>query len=43
MEAGRAAGMKVIVAGFGYLNGNDPETWDADGIIDRPQDLLRYL
>lgn len=43
MEAGRAAGMKVIVAGFGYLNGNDPETWDADGIIDRPQDLLSYL
>jgi N-acetyl-D-muramate 6-phosphate phosphatase len=43
MKAGRAAGMKVIVAGFGYLNGNDPETWDADGMIDRPLELLQYL
>jgi len=43
MEAGRAAGIKVIVAGFGYLNGNDPETWDADGMIDKPLELLQYL
>ncbi|MBI4189823.1 MAG: HAD-IA family hydrolase [Betaproteobacteria bacterium] len=43
MEAGRAAGMQVVVAKFGYLNGNDPETWDADGMIDRPLDLLQYL
>src|ERR1044071_2607734 len=36
--AGRAAGMKVIVAKFGYLNGNDPETWNADAMIERPID-----
>ena len=43
MEAGRAAGMIVVVAKFGYLNGNDPETWAADGMIDQPLDLLQYL
>lgn len=43
MEAGRAAGMTVVVAKFGYLNGNDPETWDADGMIDQPLELLQYL
>ncbi|TSA41056.1 MAG: HAD family hydrolase [Betaproteobacteria bacterium] len=43
MEAGRAAGMTVVVAKFGYLNGNDPETWAADGMIDKPLDLLQYI
>jgi len=43
MEAGRAAGMTVVVAKFGYLNGSDPETWPADGMIDKPLDLLQYL
>ena len=43
VEAGRAAGMKVVLAKFGYLNGNDPETWGADAMIDRPQELLQYL
>ena len=43
MEAGRAAGMTVVVAKFGYLNGNDPETWAADGMIDKPLELLQYL
>ena len=43
MQAGRAAGMKVVAARFGYLNGIDPETWGADAIIARPQDLLLLL
>ncbi len=43
MQAGRAAGMKVVAARFGYLNGTDPETWGADAIIDQPQDLLLHL
>ena len=43
MEAGRAAGMTAVVAKFGYLNGNDPETWPADGMIDKPLELLQYL
>jgi N-acetyl-D-muramate 6-phosphate phosphatase len=43
VEAGRAAGMKTIVVKFGYLHGNDPETWAADAMIDTPQDLLQHL
>ena len=43
VEAGRAAGMKTIVAKFGYLHGNDPETWAADAMIDTPEELLRHL
>ena len=43
MQAGRAAGMKVVVAGFGYLNGSDPASWHADAIIDAPLELLPYL
>lgn len=43
MEAGRAAGMTVVAARFGYLNGSDPATWPADGMIDKPLELLRYL
>ena len=43
MEAGRAAGMTVVAAKFGYLNGNDPETWAADGMIDKPLELLQFL
>jgi len=43
VQAGRAAGMKTIVVKFGYLHGNDPETWEADAMIDTPGDLLQHL
>ena len=43
VEASRAAGMKVVVAGFGYLNGSDAATWGADAIIEQPRELLKYL
>jgi 2-phosphoglycolate phosphatase len=43
IEAGRAAGMKTIAVRYGYLNGSSPDTWEADVIIDRPQDLLQHL
>jgi phosphoglycolate phosphatase len=43
VEAGRAAGMKTIVVKFGYLHGNDPETWAADAMIDTPHELLQHL
>jgi N-acetyl-D-muramate 6-phosphate phosphatase len=43
VEAGRAAGMTVVVAEFGYLNGSNPATWNADALIARPQDLLCFL
>ena len=43
VQAGRAAGMKTVVVKFGYLHGNDPETWAADAMIDTPLDLLQHL
>jgi phosphoglycolate phosphatase len=43
VDAGRAAGMKTAVAKWGYLNGEHPERWDADSMIDEPQELLRLL
>ena len=43
VQAGRSAGMKTIVVKFGYLNGNDPETWAADAMIDTPLELLQHL
>jgi len=43
VEAGHAAGMKVAAVRWGYLNGNDPETWNADWLLKNPQDLLRIL
>ncbi len=37
IEAGRAAGMKTLAAGFGYLlPGEDPRQWQADALIDHP-------
>ena len=43
VDAGRAAGMKTAVAMWGYLNGEHPERWNADSMIDEPQELLRLL
>ena len=41
--AGRAAGMKVAAARWGYLNGGDPVSWDPDWLLDQPPDLMRVL
>lgn len=39
--SGRAAGMKTVVAGWGYLgDGKPPADWGADGIAAAPQDIL---
>ena len=44
VEAGSAAGMATIVAGYGYMGvGGDPKRWPATGWIDRPLDLLAWL
>lgn len=43
IEAGHAAGMKVAAVRWGYLNGSDPESWNADWMLEQPQDLLHYL
>lgn len=43
VEAAHAAGMKAAVVKWGYLNGGDPESWNADWLIKNPQELLRIL
>lgn len=44
VQAGNAAGMKTLVALFGYLSVTDkPEQWGAYACIAHPQDLLGYL
>lgn len=44
VEAGRCAGMKTLVALFGYLGPDDrPETWLADGLVEHPRDILAWL
>lgn len=44
VEAGRAAGMATIVAGYGYMGqSGDPAQWPATGWIDAPLDLLGWL
>ncbi len=44
MTAGNAAGMKTVIALFGYIDpAADLKTWDANASIDTPMDLLAYL
>lgn len=43
IEAGRAAGMKVVAVRWGYLNGSRPESWNADWLLERPEELLPLL
>ncbi|MCG8489441.1 MAG: HAD-IA family hydrolase [Chromatiales bacterium] len=44
IEAGRNAGTRTLVAMFGYLAKSDrPETWQADGQIDHPAQILDWL
>lgn len=44
IAAGRNAGMRTLVALFGYLGADDrPDTWGADGMVEHPLDLLPWL
>lgn len=44
MIAGRAAGMRVAVAEYGYLGtGNPPDRWEADLRIGHPMELVAAL
>lgn len=44
VQAARAAGMPVAVAGWGYLGeGEDPRTWNADAVISHPREVLDLL
>ena len=42
--AGKAAGMKTVIALFGYIDVTDkPAEWSADMMIQQPNDLLKML
>lgn len=43
VQAGRAAGMKTAAVRYGYLNGSDPESWNADAVFERPMDVLGFI
>ncbi len=43
VQAAHAAGMKALAAAYGYLSGGNPHAWGADGIIERPMQLLDFL
>ncbi len=44
IEAGRRAGMKTLVALFGYISKEDqPGRWGADGLIRSPREVLDWL
>ena len=44
IEAGNNAGMHTLTALFGYIQEDDtPGTWEADGMINMPLDLLAWL
>jgi 2-phosphoglycolate phosphatase len=44
IQAGRAAGMTTLAARYGYIAADDdPSRWNADGIIDHPLELRRWL
>lgn len=44
IEAARRAGMPVVIAAYGYIDGDEPpEGWGADAIINQPVDLLHWL
>ncbi len=43
VQAARAAGMPVVVAGYGYLGGSAPAQWNADAIVDSPAHLDAWI
>jgi 2-phosphoglycolate phosphatase len=43
IQAGQAAGMPTLAAGWGYCGHAEPATWQADYIVEAPLDLLQLL
>jgi 2-phosphoglycolate phosphatase len=44
IDAGNAAGMRTLVARWGYLEpGDTPDEWPADAVLDAPRALLGWL
>ncbi len=43
IEAGRAAGMLTVACAWGYCGSVEPASWNADLLLDTPEDLLDVL
>lgn len=43
IQAGHAAGMQTIAAGWGYCGSVDPNAWGADALATSPADLLNLI
>ncbi len=44
VEAARAAGMHSLIAAYGYIDGTDnPDSWNADGIVFKPTEFLNWM
>jgi phosphoglycolate phosphatase len=44
VQAARAAGMPVVVAGYGYLgDGAPPREWGADAVLDSPAEIAAWI
>lgn len=43
VQAGRAAGVYTIAAGWGYLDGADPRAWQPDAVADTAMQLADWL
>lgn len=43
VQAGRAAGVCTIAAAWGYLDGGDPASWQADHVVAMPRQLPGIL
>jgi phosphoglycolate phosphatase len=44
VQAAHAAGMRALVAGYGYLgDGPPPALWNADGIVNHPDEIAPWI
>ncbi|NRR30927.1 HAD-IA family hydrolase [Oxalobacteraceae bacterium] len=43
IQAGHAAGMLTVACGWGYCGPVEPQSWNADYLLDTPQQLLALL
>ena len=44
VQAGKAAGMMTLTVSYGYTpNGENPDTWQADGYISTPEEIIDWV
>jgi phosphoglycolate phosphatase len=41
--AGAAAGLYTVAVAWGYLDGGDPHDWNADAVLDTPDEFAHWL